>query len=116
MFAHCTKYADALYSLKKSKGVTAAYNKQITKVDKNNRRVYFKDSKTKEEFSTDFDFLHVVPPQSAPEFLSNSGIAAPNGFLDVDVYTLRHHRTDTIFGLGDCANLPTSKTAAGVFE
>lgn len=116
MFAQCTKYADALNEVRLQKGIQSNFNKQITRIDKNNRRVYFFDTKTKEEVGQDYDFLHIVPPQSAPTLLEESGVAAPNGWLDVDYSTLRHNRVDNVFGLGDCANLPTSKTAAGVFE
>mmetsp|Transcript_25542 Transcript_25542/g.19316 ORF Transcript_25542/g.19316 Transcript_25542/m.19316 type:complete len:147 (+) Transcript_25542:223-663(+) len=45
-----------------------------------------------------------------------SSLAAPNGFMDVDIYTLRHKRFGNVFGIGDCTNLPTAKTAAGVFS
>ncbi|RTG82782.1 eukaryotic sulfide quinone oxidoreductase, partial [Schistosoma bovis] len=35
-------------------------------------------------------------------------------YVDVNVKTLRHNHYDNIFALGDCAALPTSKTAAAV--
>lgn len=59
--------------------------------------------------------LHIVPPQTAPAFIGASGLGGPNGFTDVDIGTLRHNRYENIFGLGDAANLPTAKTAAGVY-
>ena len=37
-----------------------------------------------------FDMIHVVPPQVAPDFVSNSVLAAESGFIDVDQTTLRH--------------------------
>ena len=116
MFAQCTKYADALNEVRQKKGIVSHFNKQITRVDKDNRKVYFLDTKTKTEVAQDYDFLHLVPPQSAPSLLTTSGVSSLNGFLDVDFTTLRHNRTDNVFGLGDCANLPTSKTTAGVCE
>lgn len=63
----------------------------------------------------DYDFLHLVPPQTAPDFITNSGLAAPNSFTDVDIHTLQSKKFPNIFGIGDSANLPTAKTAAGVF-
>ena len=54
-----------------------------------------------------------MPPQTAPSFIG--GLAAPNGFINVNSKTLRHNLYDNIFALGDAANLPTAKTAAGVF-
>lgn len=82
-------------------------------MDKGNRKVSFKN-KDGDIISTDYDFLHLVPPQTAPGELSN--LASPNSFIDVDALTLRHNKFDNIYALGDCANLPTAKTAAGVFS
>lgn len=42
--------------------------------------------------------------------ISNAGLAASNGLLDVDPFTLQHKKYSNIFGFGDIANLPTSKT------
>ena len=54
--------------------------------------------------------MHVTPPQKPGSFLKP--IADSNGFVDVDKETLQHKKYANIFALGDCANLPTSKTAA----
>ena len=43
-----------------------------------------------------------------------SNLVDAAGFLDVDKETLRHKTYDNIFGLGDCTNIPTAKTAAAV--
>jgi len=61
-----------------------------------------------------FDMLHVVPPQSAPDFIKNSPLSNTGGWVDVDPATLRHVRYDTIFGLGDAAGTTNAKTAAAV--
>ena len=50
-----------------------------------------------------------------PQFLRCSPMICDTaGFLDVDSNTLRHKFFRNIFGIGDCANLPTSKTAAAI--
>ena len=116
MFPNCKKYADKLDVIRTDKGITANFQHLIQRVDKDNRKVYFKNLKTNEEVPVDYDFLHVVPPQTAPTFISESGLSSPNGFVDVDNGTLRHNRYSNIFSLGDCANLATAKTAAGVFS
>ena len=64
------------------------------------------------EVTRDFDMLHVVPPQVAPQFLADSPLAAESGFTDVDQHTLRHNRYDNVFGLGDAGSMPNAKTAA----
>lgn len=61
-----------------------------------------------------FDLLHVVPPQSAPDFIKRSPLADTSGWMSVDKYSLQHTRFANVFGLGDCTTTPNSKTAAAV--
>ena len=63
-----------------------------------------------------YDFIHVPPPMSAPDVLRNapSSMVDTTGYLTVNKHTLQHSHYPNIFGLGDCTNLPTSKTAAAV--
>ena len=61
-----------------------------------------------------FDMLHVTPPQSAPDFIRHSALANDAGWVNVDIHTLQHNTFKNIFGLGDAAALPTSKTGAAV--
>jgi sulfide:quinone oxidoreductase len=49
-----------------------------------------------------------------PDFLANSPLADAQGWVEVDSATLRHPRFDRVFALGDCSNLPTSKTGAAI--
>lgn len=60
--------------------------------------------------------LHAVPPQFAPKFIADSGLADAAGFCDVDKFTLIHKKHKNIWALGDSSNLPTSKTAAAVMS
>ncbi len=83
-------------------------------MDGANRKATFKDLKTEEDFEVDFDILHIVPPNKAHEFLAP--IAAPTGLVDIDFHTLQHNKLSNVFAIGDCANLPTAKTAAAVFS
>lgn len=61
-----------------------------------------------------YDLIHVTPPQSAPNFLKASPLGDAAGWVDVDKETLQHSRYPDVFGLGDCSNLPTSKTGAAI--
>ncbi|WP_442955284.1 TIGR01244 family sulfur transferase [Parasphingorhabdus sp.] len=61
-----------------------------------------------------FDMIHVVPPQTAPDFIRSSPLAAESGFVDVDQATLRHTRYANIFALGDACSAPNAKTMAAV--
>jgi sulfide:quinone oxidoreductase len=60
--------------------------------------------------------LHVVPRFKPSEFISESGLADCNGFLNLDINTLQHKKYKNIWGLGDCAALPTSKTSAAIYD
>jgi sulfide:quinone oxidoreductase len=62
----------------------------------------------------DFDMLHVVPPQQAPDVVRNSPLANADGWVDVDPETLRHQRYGDVFSLGDVCSAPNAKTAAAV--
>ena len=64
--------------------------------------------------TVDYDFLHIVPPQTASSLFAP--LAHSNTFIDVDAFTLRHKKYPNVFAIGDAANLPTAKTAAGVFS
>ncbi|SEQ06095.1 sulfide:quinone oxidoreductase [Ectothiorhodospira magna] len=66
----------------------------------------------------DYDFIHVVPPMSAPDALRYSPLAAQEapfrGWLEVDRFTLQHTRYPNVFGAGDVNGVPVGKTAASV--
>ena len=67
---------------------------------------------SKEKVVRDFDMIHVVPPQKAPDFVRVSPLADPAGWVDVDPGSLRHKTYANVFGLGDATNTPNAKTAA----
>lgn len=46
MFPNCAKYADKLSQIKDEKGCKVSFNKTIFKVDKDARKVYFRDNKS----------------------------------------------------------------------
>ncbi|MFD1123734.1 FAD-dependent oxidoreductase [Methylophilus flavus] len=62
--------------------------------------------------SKPFDLLHVVPPQTALDFLKQSPLANADGWVEVDQHSLQHVRYPEVFGVGDCTNTPNAKTAA----
>jgi sulfide:quinone oxidoreductase len=67
----------------------------------------------------EYDYIHVIPPQRAPEVIRQSGLSwadkwTDQGWVECDMATLRHLRHDTIWALGDVAGVPKGKTAASV--
>ena len=67
-----------------------------------------------------YDYIHVVPPMSAPDALKNSplpwqhGGMQAGGWLELNRDTLQHPRYANVFGVGDVAGVPRGKTAASV--
>ena len=58
--------------------------------------------------------LHVAPPMKPVEAVNNSKLVDQTGFVNVDKETLQHKNYPNVYAIGDCTNLPTSKTAAAV--
>lgn len=66
-----------------------------------------------------WDFINVIPPQRAPQVIRDSGLSwaerwVDQGWIEVDMQTLRHARYANIFGIGDINGVPKGKTAASV--
>ncbi|PRD39236.1 UNVERIFIED_CONTAM: Sulfide:quinone oxidoreductase [Trichonephila clavipes] len=66
------------------------------------------------KLSCKYEMLHITPPMVAPSCIKESPFADPTGFMDVNKNTLQSTRFKNVFGLGDCINVPTSKTMAAV--
>ncbi|MER1967171.1 FAD/NAD(P)-binding oxidoreductase [Castellaniella sp. GW247-6E4] len=109
-------YAQALDRIMASYGAQPHFGQNLIQVRGPERIAIFEsmiDGRVvREEVS--YDLLHVVPPQSAPDFIRRSPLADASGWLDVDRHTLRHVRYSNVFGLGDCTSTPNSKTAAAI--
>ena len=98
-------------------GADLTFNTNLTAVDGAAQRATFtrqREDGTAETIVRDFDFLHVVPPQTAPDFIRQSPLANAAGWVEVDSETLRHTRYGNIFGVGDVVSAPNAKTAAAV--
>lgn len=74
----------------------------------------FRDVKTGAEQVLRYDMIHVTPPMGAPDVIRQSRVANADGWVEVDKFTLQHVRYPDVFSLGDCSNLPTSKTGAAI--
>lgn len=103
-------YVPALMSYVEKYGIGLELGSNLIAVDGPAQKATFKTEDG--EVTTDFDMMHVVPAQVAPQFLADSPLAAANGFTDVDNHTLQHVRYPNVFGLGDAGAMPNAKTAA----
>lgn len=108
------KYEQALNKIIERKEIETWFMHHLIEIDGEKKRATFENLNTKELVNMQYDMIHVVPPMSAPDFIKNSPLAASNGWLNVDQYTLQHQCFDNVFGIGDCTSLPTSKTGAAI--
>ena len=92
----------------------------VNEIDAANKTLFYEEKNQVGEVerkSMNFDLCHVVPPQSAPDFIKNSPLRDPQnplGYVEVDKNTLQHIRFSNVFALGDCINAPCSKTGAAI--
>jgi sulfide:quinone oxidoreductase len=108
-------YVPALEEYVKRYDATLNFFHNLVSIDGKNKTATFKVSKPDTEpttVTTEFDMIHVVPPQIAPDFIRVSPLADAAGWVDVDQSTLRHKTYDNIWSLGDVMNAPNAKTAA----
>jgi sulfide:quinone oxidoreductase len=103
-------YVPALTDYVEKYGIALQLGNNLVSVDGPSQKATFKTEEG--EVMRDFDMLHVVPPQVAPQFLADSPLAAESGFTDVDHHTLQHVQYPNVFGLGDAGGMPNAKTAA----
>ncbi|PID36266.1 MAG: pyridine nucleotide-disulfide oxidoreductase [Rhodobacterales bacterium] len=110
--------AEKLRMLFSQREITPHYKHVLKRVDAGRKVATFDTENGEAEMK--YDYLHVVPPQQAPEVIrSNSELTNPEkwggrGWMTVDKYTLRHDRFPNIFAVGDVAGVPKGKTAASV--
>ena len=108
------KYSQALTHVAAGYNINTVFKHPLVKIE--NNEATFENAETKEKVVKKFDLLHVVPPMGPHSYIAESGLADAAGYLDCDKGTLRHKKYSNVWGIGDCTNLPNSKTAAAIFS
>lgn len=114
------KYADTLNKVINKYGIKTYFKENLVEIRGDEKIAVFETTDAEGETSTKevaYDFIHVTPPQSAPDFIKTSSLAVPGnplGWVDVDQYTLQHKRYQNIFSAGDACSTPNAKTGAAV--
>jgi sulfide:quinone oxidoreductase len=108
------KYADALRKVVARKEIETHFRRDLVAVRPKSREAVFRHLDGGEELVLRYDFLHVVPPQSAPDVVKQSPLGNEAGWVDVHKHTLQHVRYPDVFALGDASSLPTSRTGAAI--
>ncbi|MBO9648184.1 MAG: TIGR01244 family phosphatase [Variovorax sp.] len=110
-----SEYVPALMEYVETYGIGLNFGQTLVSVDGPSRKACFSEVNpdgTKQLITREFDMIHVVPPQKAPDFIRVSPLADAAGWVDIDPATLRHKTFSNIFALGDAGNTSNAKTAA----
>ncbi|NKX44817.1 bifunctional protein tyrosine phosphatase family protein/NAD(P)/FAD-dependent oxidoreductase [Roseicyclus persicicus] len=108
-------YVPALQSYMNRYKAELNFFHNLKAIDGPAKKAWFEVKEPEKEARTvevEFDMIHVVPPQTAPDFIRVSPLADAAGWVDVDQATLRHKTYENIWSLGDVMNAPNAKTAA----
>lgn len=108
------RYKPTLERVVARRGIDCRFRHELIEVRGREKQAVFRNLATQEITTLDYNLLHVTPPMGPPDFLAHSPLADAGGWVEVDPSTLRHPRFDNVFALGDCSNLPTSKTGAAI--
>ena len=98
-------------------GIEVHKSSELVEVDVQGRQAIIADNANGTKQAIGYDLLHVVPPQSAPDWLKATSLADPAnpaGYVEIDKNTLRHTRYPNVFALGDAGSSPNSKTGAAI--
>lgn len=112
-------FAKQLEKVAQGYGITVHFESEVVGVDAGAQKVAVRGlgSRDGESSTLPYDVLHVVPPQSAPDWVKASPLADPAnpaGYVEVDKHTLQHTRFPDVYALGDAGSTPNSKTGAAV--
>lgn len=111
------EFSDELERVVARYGIEVRKNSEAVEIDPDSRQVVVLDHSTDTKEAIGYDLLHVVPPQSAPDWLKATALADPAnpaGYVQIDKHTLQHTRYPDIFALGDAGSSPNSKTGAAI--
>ena len=104
-------YVPALMKYVEKYQASLHFQHNLVKIDGDKKIATFQNADG-DTVESDYDMIHVCPPQVAPDFIRESPLADASGWIDVDQNTLQHKRYENIWSLGDGMNAPNAKTAA----
>ncbi|KAE8752624.1 hypothetical protein FOCC_FOCC000746 [Frankliniella occidentalis] len=108
-------YEKVLYKVAASRGIDVAIKEDLIKVNPKQKTAIFENVDSKKQTTIEYSFLHATPPQGPPSVLAKcKDLTDSAGWVNVNKETLQHVKYSNVFSLGDCSNLPTSKTGAAV--
>ncbi len=76
-------------------------------VDKNNQKIISLEGE-----EIDYDLLVLIPPHKGNKVIIESGLGDREGFVPADRFTLKVKNQDNMYAIGDCTDIPISKSGA----
>lgn len=110
-------FSNALDTVVAGYGIDVHFKSELESVDPDSKKASFKSiDEGGDGFVLPYDMMHVVPHQSAPDWVKSSPLSndTPAGYVDVDKHTHQHVRYPNVFSLGDAGSTPNSKTGAAI--
>lgn len=111
------QFARILEEVVRRYGITVHFDSEVTGFVADRKEVRITSQTDGTDTTLGYDVLHVVPPQSAPDWIKKTSLADPAnpaGYVEIDKHSLQHVRYPNVFALGDAGSAPNSKTGAAV--
>jgi sulfide:quinone oxidoreductase len=99
--------AEMLGKLCEEKNVKVTPNFQLSQVDADKKVIKSYDGR-----EMDYDLLVSIPPNFGAQCIIDSDMGDPMGYVETDLNTLQAKKFNSVYVIGDAANLPTSKAGA----
>ena len=123
-----TPIRETLMNVVDRKDLHLMFGRELVEIDADNQVAWYDLNEDASEYNSQeidvldhpsrvgikYDMIHLAPPQAAPAFIADSGLADEAGWMSVNMHSMQSTHFDNMFGLGDVSNLPTSKTGAAV--
>jgi len=108
------RYARTLEAATEKRNMDVRLKHDMIEIRPEAKEAVFQIVESDEQVTIKYDMIHVTPKMGPPDFLKSSQLADVDGWADVDKHTTQHTKYKNVFALGDCSNLPTSKTGAAI--
>jgi sulfide:quinone oxidoreductase len=112
------EFSQVLEGVAQRYGIKVHLQSEAVSVNPDGREVRIVDHANEDaETTLGYDVMHMVPPQSAPDWVKKTALAdpvSPAGYVEIDKNTMQHTRYSDVFALGDAGSSPNSKTGAAI--
>ncbi|KAK9720888.1 Pyridine nucleotide-disulfide oxidoreductase [Popillia japonica] len=110
------KYDQLLRKIAKRKRIDLHLGTNLIEVNPEKREIILECANNPEhKITLDYTLLHVTPPMSPPQPLQDcKDLINDEGYVNADLYTLRHKKFDNIYAVGDCSPGVKNKTTSAI--